>query len=75
MPVDRPPSVITLTSVCRVIPPPHPARVGGYEARPTVRIRLWSVKSYGEFGFWFASIKVAAIIAFILIAGGRLGGA
>jgi GABA permease len=28
---------------------------------------LWSVKSYGEFEFWFASIKVAAIIAFIVL--------
>jgi len=30
---------------------------------------LASVKSYGEFEFWFASIKVAAIIAFIVLAG------
>jgi GABA permease len=30
---------------------------------------LVSVKSYGEFEFWFASIKVAAIVAFIAIAG------
>jgi GABA permease len=35
---------------------------------------LWSVKSYGEFEFWFASIKVAAIIVFIAIAGGWLLG-
>jgi GABA permease len=28
---------------------------------------LASVKAYGEFEFWFASIKVAAIIAFIVI--------
>ena len=35
---------------------------------------LWSVKSYGEFEFWFASIKVAAIIVFILIAAGWLLG-
>jgi GABA permease len=35
---------------------------------------LWSVKSYGEFEFWFASIKVAAIIAFIAIAAGFLFG-
>jgi L-asparagine transporter-like permease len=33
---------------------------------------LWSTRSYGEFEFWFASIKVAAIIAFILICGGAL---
>src|SRR4051794_1091435 len=35
---------------------------------------LWSVRSYGEFEFWFASIKVAAIIAFIAIAAGWLLG-
>ena len=28
---------------------------------------LFSVRSYGEFEFWFASIKVAAIIAFSII--------
>ncbi len=28
---------------------------------------LWSVKNFGEFEFWFASIKVAAIIVFIAI--------
>jgi GABA permease len=30
---------------------------------------LWSTRSYGEFEFWFASIKVAAIVAFILMTG------
>jgi GABA permease len=30
---------------------------------------LISVKSYGEFEFWFASIKVAAITAFLVVAG------
>jgi L-asparagine transporter-like permease len=30
---------------------------------------LLSTRSYGEFEFWFASIKVAAIVAFIVIAG------
>ncbi len=35
---------------------------------------LWSARSYGEFEFWFASIKVAAIIAFILITGVYLFG-
>ena len=29
---------------------------------------LFSVKAYGEFEFWFASIKVAAIVAFIVVA-------
>ncbi len=31
---------------------------------------LVSVRSFGEFEFWFASIKVAAIVAFIVIAAG-----
>jgi GABA permease len=30
---------------------------------------LISVRSYGEFEFWFASIKVAAIVAFLMLAG------
>ena len=37
-------------------------------------INLLSVKSYGEFEFWFASIKVAAIIVFIAIGAGYLLG-
>lgn len=32
-------------------------------------VNLMSSRSYGEFEFWFSSIKVAAILAFILIAG------
>ena len=35
---------------------------------------LWSVRSFGEFEFWFASIKVAAIIVFIAIGAGYLLG-
>jgi gamma-aminobutyrate permease len=34
---------------------------------------LWSTKSYGEFEFWFASIKVVAIVAFIVVCGALLG--
>jgi L-asparagine transporter-like permease len=32
-------------------------------------VNLMSSRSYGEFEFWFSSIKVAAIIIFIMIAG------
>lgn len=32
-------------------------------------VNLFSTKAYGEFEFWFASIKVAAILAFIALAG------
>jgi GABA permease len=32
-------------------------------------VNLMSARSYGEFEFWFSSIKVAAIIVFIVIAG------
>jgi GABA permease len=35
---------------------------------------LVSVRSYGEFEFWFASIKVAAIVAFIVVCLGFLLG-
>jgi L-asparagine transporter-like permease len=31
-------------------------------------VNLMSTRSYGEFEFWFSSIKVAAILAFILVA-------
>ncbi|MEP6883242.1 MAG: amino acid permease [Gammaproteobacteria bacterium] len=30
---------------------------------------IFSVRSYGEFEFWFSSIKVAAIVVFLLLAG------
>ena len=35
---------------------------------------LISVRSFGEFEFWFASIKVAAIVAFLLLAGVYVAG-
>jgi GABA permease len=38
-------------------------------------VNLASARSYGEFEFWFASIKVAAIIVFIVVAAGWLLGA
>ena len=31
-------------------------------------VNLMSARSYGEFEFWFSSIKVAAIIVFIVLA-------
>lgn len=37
-------------------------------------INLMSTRSYGEFEFWFASIKVAAILAFIAIGASALFG-
>jgi GABA permease len=37
-------------------------------------VNLTSARSYGEFEFWFASIKVAAIVVFIVIAAGWLLG-
>src|SRR4051812_1313978 len=37
-------------------------------------VNLASVKSFGEFEFWFAGIKVVAIVAFIVIAAGYLFG-
>ena len=37
-------------------------------------VNLFSVRSYGEFEFWFSSIKVAAILAFILVTGAHVLG-
>ena len=37
-------------------------------------INLMSVKSYGEFEYWFASIKIAAIIVFIVVCASYLIG-
>ena len=37
-------------------------------------VNLASARSYGEFEFWFASIKVAAIIVFIVVAASWLLG-
>ena len=37
-------------------------------------VNLLSAKSYGEFEFWFASIKVAAVIVFILVAAAYASG-
>src|SRR4051812_15251359 len=37
-------------------------------------VNLSSARSYGEFEFWFASIKVAAILVFIVVATGWLLG-
>ena len=37
-------------------------------------VNLTSARSYGEFEFWFASIKVAAIIVFIVVAAAWLFG-
>src|SRR4029077_2102759 len=37
-------------------------------------VNLLSTRSYGEFEFWFASLKVAAIVVFIVIAGAYASG-
>ncbi|MNN88236.1 GABA permease [compost metagenome] len=37
-------------------------------------INCLSVKSYGEFEYWFASLKVFAIIVFIFVVGAYLFG-
>ncbi|MCC7256873.1 MAG: amino acid permease [Gammaproteobacteria bacterium] len=37
-------------------------------------VNLLSTRSYGEFEFWFASIKVAAILVFIAVAGAAVLG-
>lgn len=37
-------------------------------------VNLLSTRSYGEFEFWFSSVKVAAILAFILVGGAYVAG-
>lgn len=37
-------------------------------------VNLFSARSYGEFEFWFSTIKVAAILAFIVITGAYILG-
>ena len=37
-------------------------------------VNLMSARAYGEFEFWFSSIKVAAIISFILVVGAYVCG-
>ncbi len=37
-------------------------------------VNLMSARAYGEFEFWFASIKVTAIISFILVIGAHIFG-
>jgi L-asparagine transporter-like permease len=37
-------------------------------------VNLLSARWYGEFEFWFASVKVAAIAGFLLLAGAYVGG-
>jgi GABA permease len=37
-------------------------------------VNLFSTRTYGEFEFWFASIKVAAILAFLIVGTGYLIG-
>lgn len=48
---------------------PWPAWILGLMLMTTMTaVNLMSARSYGEFEFWFASIKVAAIIVFIALA-------
>jgi len=44
--------------------------IGTFLLGALTAVNLMSTRSFGEFEFWFSSIKVAAILAFILLAGG-----
>ena len=37
-------------------------------------MNLMSARAYGEFEFWFSSIKVAAIVSFIVVVGAHAFG-
>ncbi|MBS0394393.1 MAG: amino acid permease, partial [Proteobacteria bacterium] len=43
--------------------------IGGLLMAAMTGVNLMSARAYGEFEFWFSSIKVAAIITFIVVAG------
>src|ERR1700723_2268584 len=45
-----------------------PLQIGGALMSVMTCVKLMSARSYAEFEFWFASIKVAAILVFIVIA-------
>jgi len=48
--------------------------IGGALMLLMTLVNLMSARAYGEFEFWFSSIKVAAIISFILIVGAHAFG-
>jgi L-asparagine transporter-like permease len=48
--------------------------IGFFLLATLTAVNLLSARSYGEFEFWFASIKVAAILAFILVTGAHVLG-
>jgi len=49
--------------------PLSPLQIGVALMTVMTGVNLMSARSYAEFEFWFASIKVAAIVVFIVIAG------
>jgi L-asparagine transporter-like permease len=54
--------------------PLSPIAIGAGLMALMTGVNLMSARAYGEFEFWFASIKVAAIISFILIGGAHAFG-
>ena len=54
--------------------PLPPLLIGAVLMAMMTAVNLMSARAYGEFEFWFASIKVAAIIVFILVVGAHAFG-
>ncbi len=49
--------------------PAPPWAIGAVLMALMTAVNLMSARAYGEFEFWFSSIKVAAIISFIIVVG------
>ena len=52
----------------------HPSIWVGVCSVGLLAANAWSVKSFGEFEFWFALIKVVTIVAFLIVGAGLLFG-
>lgn len=61
-------AIVGGTIVAEWLPLPH-WQIGLALLMLLTGVNLMSSRSYGEFEFWFASIKVAAIVVFIAVAG------
>jgi GABA permease len=58
----------------RWLPQLQPWEIGAVLMALMTGVNLMSARAYGEFEFWFSSIKVAAIISFVIVVGAYVCG-
>ena len=58
----------------RWLPQLEPWEIGAVLMALMTGVNLMSARAYGEFEFWFSSIKVAAIITFVIVVGAYVCG-